>query len=45
MTKIDFEQLSLKYQEKEIIKRCKKLAKSCALTKSKDVSTLCELAY
>ncbi|MBN6709648.1 hypothetical protein JFL47_11635 [Haemophilus haemoglobinophilus] len=34
-----------KYQEKEIIKRCKKLAKSCALTKSKDVSTLCELAY
>lgn len=45
MIQIDFEKIQLKYKEKNIIKLAKKCAKSCSLIKSKDVSTLCELAY
>lgn len=45
MKKIIFEELSLKYNEKNIIKLSKKLSKSCSLTKSKDVENLCALAY
>lgn len=42
---MNFEELSLGYQEKNIVKLSKMLAKSCSLTKSKDMSALCELAY
>lgn len=45
MEKEIFEELSLKYNEKNIIKLSKKLSKSCSLTKSKDVENLCALAY
>lgn len=45
MEKINFEQLSSKYNEKNIIKLCQKCSKSCSLKKSKDVANLCELAY
>ena len=40
---MNFEELSLGYQEKNIVKLSKQLAKSCSLTKSKDMSALCEL--
>ena len=42
---MNFEELSLGYQEKNIVKLSKQLAKSCSLTKSKDMSALCELVY
>lgn len=42
---MNFSELSTKYQEKKIVKLCKKLEKSGSLTKSKDAETLCELAY
>ena len=42
---MNFEELSLGYQEKNIVKLSKQLAKSCSLMKSKDMSALCELAY
>ena len=34
---MNFEELSLGYQEKNIVKLSKQLAKSCSLTKSKDI--------
>ena len=42
---MNFEELASRYQEKKIISLCKKLHKSCSLSKSKDVANLCELAY
>ena len=43
--KMNFEELSLKYKEKNIVKLCKKLSKSFALTRSKDMTNLYELAF
>ena len=43
--KMNFEELSLKYKEKNIVKLCKKLSKSFALTRSKDITNLYELAF
>ena len=40
-----FDELSLKYKEKNIVKLCKKLSKSFALTRSKDMTNLYELAF
>lgn len=45
MGNYQFEELMLKYKEKNIIKLSKKLSKSFSLSKSKDVTVLCELAY
>lgn len=45
MENFDFEQLSVKFKEKNIVKFAKKCAKSCALSKSKDAENLCVLAY
>ncbi|MDD7410582.1 DUF6707 family protein [Fusobacterium gastrosuis] len=45
MGNYQFEELILKYKEKNIIKLSKKLSKSFSLSKSKDVAVLCELAY
>lgn len=42
---MNFEELSLKYKEKNIVKLCKKLSKSFALTRSKDITNLYELAF
>ena len=42
---MNFEELSLKYKEKNIVKLSKKLAKSFALTRSKDMTNLYELAF
>ena len=42
---MNFEELSLKYKEKNIVKLCKKLSKSFALTRSKDMTNLYELAF
>ena len=42
---MNFEELSLKYNEKNIIKISKRLAKSFALTRSKDLTNLYELAF
>ena len=42
---MNFEELSLKYKEKNIVKICKKLSKSFALTRSKDMTNLYELAF
>lgn len=42
---MNFIEISKKYKEKNIIKLCEKLNKSCFFTKSKDIETLCELAY
>ena len=43
--KMNFEELSLKYKEKNIVKLSKKLAKSFALTRSKDMTNLYDLAF
>ena len=43
--KMNFEELSLKYKEKNIVKLCKKLSKSFAITRSKDMTNLYELAF
>ena len=43
--KMNFEELSIKYNEKNIIKFSKRLAKSFALTGSKDLTNLYELAF
>ena len=43
--KMNFEELSLKYKEKNIVKLSKKLAKSFAITRSKDLTNLYELAF
>lgn len=45
MSQIDFERILSKYKEKNIVRLAKKCAKSCSLTKSKDVENLCALAY
>ena len=42
---MNFEELSLKYKEKNIVKLSKKLAKSFALTRSKDMTNLYDLAF
>ena len=42
---MNFEELSLKYKEKNIVKFSKRLAKSLALTRSKDLTNLYELAF
>lgn len=42
---MNFEELSLKYKEKNIVKLSKKLAKSFALTRSKDITNLHDLAF
>ena len=42
---MNFEELSLKYKEKNIVNLSKKLAKSFALTRSKDMTNLYELAF
>ncbi|MDU6631136.1 MAG: DUF6707 family protein [Lachnoanaerobaculum sp.] len=42
---MNFDELSLKYKEKNIVKICKKLSKSFALTRSKDMTNLYELAF
>jgi len=42
---MNFEELNLKYKEKNIVKLCKKLSKSFALTRSKDMTNLYELAF
>lgn len=43
--KMNFDELSLKYKEKNIVKLCKKLSKSFALTRSKDMTNLYDLAF
>ena len=43
--KMNFDELSLKYKEKNIVKLSKKLAKSFALTRSKDMTNLYDLAF
>lgn len=40
-----FQKIVEKCKEKNIVKLCKKLEKSCSFTKSKDVENLCALAY
>ena len=42
---MNFYELSLKYKEKNIVKLCKKLSKRFALTRSKDMTNLYELAF
>lgn len=42
---MNFDELSLKYKEKNIVKLCKKLSKSFFLTRSKDMTNLYELAF
>ena len=42
---MNFDELSLQYKEKNIVKLCKKLSKSFALTRSKDMTNLYELAF
>ena len=42
---MNFDELSLKYKEKNIVKLSKKLAKSFALTRSKDMTNLHDLAF
>ena len=42
---MNFDELILKYKEKNIVKLCKKLSKSFALTRSKDMTNLYELAF
>lgn len=42
---MNFDELSLKYKEKNIVKLSKKLAKSFALTRSKDMTNLYDLAF
>jgi len=42
---MNFDELSLKYKEKNIVMLCKKLSKSFALTRSKDMTNLYELAF
>nr|WP_315085471.1 DUF6707 family protein [uncultured Lachnoanaerobaculum sp.] len=42
---MNFDELSLKYKEKNIVKLCKKLSKSFAITRSKDMTNLYELAF
>lgn len=42
---MNFDELSLKYKEKNIVKLCKKLSKSFALTRSKDMTNLYDLAF
>ena len=43
--KMNFDELSLKYKEKNIVKLSKKLANSFALTRSKDMTNLHDLAF
>ena len=43
--KMNFDELSLKYKEKNIVKLSKKMAKSFALTRSKDMTNLHDLAF
>ena len=43
--RMNFDELSLKYKEKNIVKLSKKLAKSFALTRSKDMTNLHDLAF
>ena len=40
-----FEDIMMEHDEKEIMRLCKKLNKSCSFTKNSDMATLCELAY
>ena len=42
---MNFDELSSKYKEKNIVRLCKKLSKSFALTRSKDMTNLYELAF
>ena len=40
-----FEDIMMEHDEKEIMRLCKKLNKSCSFIKNSDMATLCELAY
>ena len=40
-----FEDIMMAHDEKEIMRLCKKLNRSCSFTKNSDMATLCELAY
>lgn len=40
-----FEDIMMEHDEKEIMRLCKKLNRSCSFTKNSDMTTLCELAY
>ena len=40
-----FEDIMMEHDEKEIMRLCKKLNKSCSFTKNSDMATLCELVY
>lgn len=40
-----FEDIMMEHDEKEIMRLCKKLNRSCSFTKNFDMATLCELAY
>lgn len=44
-TSLTLEQVMTCHQEKPIQSLCKQLAKSCSLTRQRDVERLCELAY
>ena len=40
-----FEDIMMEHDEKEIMRLCKKLNRSCSFTKNSDMTTLCELTY
>lgn len=40
-----FEDIMMEHDEKEIMRLCKKLNRSCSFTKNSDMATLCEPAY
>ena len=40
-----FDDIMMNHEEREIVRLCKKLGKSCSFTKNADMSSLCELAY
>ena len=40
-----FEDIMMEHDEKEIMRLCKKLNRSCSFTKNSDMATMCELAY
>lgn len=40
-----FEDIMMEHDEKEIMRLCKKLNRSCSFTKNSDMATLCELVY
>lgn len=42
---LHLEQVMARHQEKPIQRLCKQLAKSCSLTRQRDLERLCELAY